>query len=201
MSVLDWWRRVLIGWEGLGWPGWMWAQEPGRGTAEGQTGSAHLPLKRIVLFTAGVGFFEHQGELIDQAQVELRFRTENINDLLKSMVVIDEGGNVPVVTYASKDPISRTLKSFAVDLTANPTLGELLNQLRGERVRVSAPGVGRDPGEDSAQEIDGLILGVEVRNVKQDNEFKKTEFLTLVTDKGIRSLDLAKDVRTITLVS
>ncbi len=162
-----------------------WAQQPGPavlGAAPGKPGSANLPLKRIVLFSSGVGFFEHRGELVDDAQVELRFRTENINDLLKSMVVFDEGGKVSVVTYASKDPISRTLKSFAVDLTPNPTLGELLNQLRGEKVRLEAP-----------NEIIGTILGVEVREVNVgDKQVQKVEFLNLLTEAGIRSVALEK---------
>jgi len=165
--------------------GLAWAQQPGPavlGAAPGKPGSANLPLKRIVLFSSGVGFFEHRGELVDDAQVELRFRTENINDLLKSMVVMDEGGKVSVVTYASKDPISRTLKSFAVDLTPNPTLGELLNQLRGEKVRLEAP-----------NEIVGTILGVEVREVQVGkDQVQKVEFLNLVTEGGIRSVALEK---------
>jgi len=162
-----------------------WGQQPGPavlGAAAGKPGSANLPLKRIVLFSSGVGFFEHRGELVDDAQVELRFRTENINDLLKSMVVMDEGGKVSVVTYASKDPISRTLKSFAVDLTTNPTLGQLLSQLRGEKVRLEAP-----------NEIVGTILGVEVREVQVGkDQVQKVEFLNLVTDGGIRSVALEK---------
>ncbi|HOM19294.1 MAG TPA: hypothetical protein PLQ00_18325, partial [Thermoguttaceae bacterium] len=117
MKSLSWFRRMFTGFVVLGLGGWALAQPPGPavlGAAAGKPGSANLPLKRIVLFSSGVGFFEHRGELVDDAQVELRFRTENINDLLKSMVVVDEGGKVSVVTYASKDPISRTLKSFAV---------------------------------------------------------------------------------------
>ncbi|HPP53939.1 MAG TPA: hypothetical protein PK777_13380, partial [Thermoguttaceae bacterium] len=176
---------TLAGVVGLLFAGLAWAQPPGPavlGAAAGKPGSANLPLKRIVLFSSGVGFFEHRGELVDDAQVELRFRTENINDLLKSMVVVDEGGKVSVVTYASKDPISRTLKSFAVDLTTNPTLGQLLHQLRGEKVRVEAP-----------NEIVGVILGVEVREINVgDKQVQKVEFLNLVTDGGLRSVALEK---------
>jgi len=176
---------MFTGFVVLGLGGWALAQPPGPavlGAAAGKPGSANLPLKRIVLFSSGVGFFEHRGELVDDAQVELRFRTENINDLLKSMVVVDEGGKVSVVTYASKDPISRTLKSFAVDLTTNPTLGQLLHQLRGEKVRVEAP-----------NEIVGVILGVEVREINVgDKQVQKVEFLNLVTDGGLRSVALEK---------
>ena len=75
---------------------------------------ANLPLKRVVLFSSGVGFFERAGEVKDDAKVQMKFKTAEINDLLKSMVVQDfDGGQVSTVTYASKDPITKTLKSFA----------------------------------------------------------------------------------------
>ena len=97
--------------------------------------AADLPLKRIVLFTSGVGFFEHAGQVNDNAKVEMKFKVGDINDLLKSMVAQDlDGGQVSTVTYGSKDPITKTLKGFSIDLTANPTLAQLLQQVRGQRV-------------------------------------------------------------------
>ena len=94
----------------------------------------NLPLTRVVLFSSGVGFFEHSGRVHDNANVELKFSADEINDLLKSMVVQDfDGGQVSTVTYGSKDPITKTLKSFSIDLTANPSLAQLLSQIRGEQ--------------------------------------------------------------------
>jgi hypothetical protein len=102
--------------------------------------AADVPLERVVLFNSGVGFFDRQGEITGDAAVELKFNVDDINDLLKSMVLQDlGGGHISTVTYGSKDPITKTLKKFAIDLTANPTLGQILNQVRGERVEVSAP--------------------------------------------------------------
>jgi hypothetical protein len=142
---------------------------------------SNLPLKRVVLFTSGVGFFEHAGEVKDAAKVEMKFKTGDINDLLKSMVVQDfDGGQVSTVTYASKDPITKTLKGFSIDLTTNPTLAQLLQQLRGERVIVEAP-----------NELSGLILGVETRKVKLgDHETTEQAVLNLVTDQGLRAVSL-----------
>src|SRR6188768_3908752 len=83
-----------------------------------------LPLQKLVMFNAGVGFFEHRGQVEGSAQVELKFKVDEINDLLKSMVLQDlGGGQISTVTYGSKDPITRTLQTFAVNLTSNPTLG------------------------------------------------------------------------------
>jgi len=142
---------------------------------------SNLPLKRIVLFTSGVGFFEHAGQVEGDAKVEMQFKTGDINDLLKSMVVQDlDGGQVSTVTYASKDPITKTLKGFSIDLTTNPTMAQLLQQLRGERVVVEAP-----------NELSGVILGVETRKVKLgDHETTEQSVLNLVTDQGLRAVSL-----------
>ena len=71
------------------------------------------------------------------------------------MVVQDlDGGQVSTVTYGSKDPITKTLKSFSIDLTANPSLADLLSQVRGERVVLETP---------TPNQLSGVILGVEKR--------------------------------------
>ena len=152
------------------------------GVATGQEKTAAtLPLERVVLFSSGVGFFEHNGHVQDDAEVQLRFDVEDVNDLLKSMVVEDlDGGQVSSVGYGSKDPITKTLKSFAVDLTTNPTLAELLGQVRGEQVELEAPNL-----------ITGIILGVEKRKQKVgDDEVIETDVLNLLSDDGLRSVSL-----------
>src|SRR6476646_6546741 len=97
--------------------------------------AANVPVKVVVLFSSGVGYFEHGESVKGNASPELRFKTPQINDLLKSLIL--DGGKVTAVTYPSQDPVAKTLKSFQVDITTNPGLGELLNQLRGANVKVS----------------------------------------------------------------
>src|SRR5947208_8154278 len=97
-------------------------------------GAADVPVKEVVLFSSGVGYFEHFGAVRGDGSTELRFKTNQINDILKSLVLQDlDGGQVTTVTYPSQDPIAKTLKSFQVDITANPPLADLLNQLRGAK--------------------------------------------------------------------
>lgn len=144
-------------------------------------GEVQLPLTRIMLFNSGVGFFEHKGEVEGTAQVELRFNVGNVNDLLKSMVLMDYGGGqIGAVTYGSKDPITKTLQTFAIDLTANPTLSQLLAQVRGERVVIEA-----------GSRIEGTIVGVELRRVPAGETVVEVEVLNLLTDQGLRSIPLA----------
>src|SRR5262245_9875397 len=108
-----------------------WAQNPSPGPTPEATAQATLPLTKIVLYASGVGYFQRDGQIDGRGQLALRFKVDNINDLLKSMIVQDfDGGQVSTVTYDSRDPITRTLKSFAIDLTDNAGLGNLLWQLR-----------------------------------------------------------------------
>ncbi|MDP3981650.1 MAG: hypothetical protein Q8Q33_09580, partial [Chlamydiota bacterium] len=138
-----------------------------------------LPLKKVVLYTSGVGYFQHHGIVEDDAQIELRMKSDDINDILKSMVVQDfDGGLISNVTYDSRDPITKTLQSFAVDLTSNPNLRQLLDQIRGESITVTAP-----------QPITGIILGTEVKDeLLDEHKLIKVEYINLLTPDGIRSI-------------
>src|ERR1700761_8535276 len=99
-----------------------------------------VPIKQVVLYTSGVGYFEHYGSVKGDGFTELHFKTEQINDILKSLLLEDlDKGKISSVTYESKDPLAHTLKSFEVDLSAAPPLNELLSQLRGASVTASLP--------------------------------------------------------------
>jgi hypothetical protein len=159
------------------------AQERTRETATKAAAQYPLPLSEVVLYSSGVGYFQRDGSIEDRGDVELKFKVDNINDLLKSMVVQDfDGGQVGTVTYDSRDPITKTLKSFAVDLTTNPGLGQLLGQIRGERVEVAAP-----------NPVSGVIVGVEKKGERVgDKEVAEVEYLNLLTAEGLRSIHLGQ---------
>jgi hypothetical protein len=132
------------------------------------------------LFTSGVGYFQHAGEVTGDATVEMQFAADDVNDLLKSMVVLDRDGGAATVTYASRDPVTKTLGTFAVNLTDNPSLGDLLGRLRGQKVEL-----------DAASPVAGTIVGVEKRRLEagKDQTVEK-QFLTLLTSEGLRTLAL-----------
>jgi hypothetical protein len=141
---------------------------------------APLPLRRVMLFTSGVGSFRHAGKVAGNATVEMQFAADEINDLLKSMVVLDPTGGPATVTYASRDPVTKTLGTFAVNLTDNPSLGDLLGRLRGQRVEL-----------DAAAPVAGTIVGVEKRRVEIGKEQAiEKQFLTVLTSEGLRTLAL-----------
>jgi len=146
-----------------------------------ENGDAEVTIKRVVLFNSGVGYIEHAGKVTGDASVDLKFDVGNVNDLLKSMVLRDlDGGQISTVTYGSRDPITRTLQTFAIDLTSNPTLGQLLAQIRGEKIEIEAP-----------TKIEGTIVGVETKKEQVgENQVIEVEYLNVLTDEGLRRIPL-----------
>ncbi len=155
--------------------------------------AATLPVSQVVLFNSGVGYFARSGEVDGDARVDLSFREEDVNDLLKSMTLQDlDGGRVAAVSYDSREPVARTLASFAINLTNNPTLTQVLTQARGEKVEVSLqPTAQAQPGT-----MAGTIVGVEkVRLPGGPNQQLDADVLNLLTADGLRAVRLMDVLR------
>src|SRR5215467_6942787 len=75
------------------------------GAAQGQ-----LPVKRVVLYKNGVGYFEHLGQVRGNQDVTIPFTSGQLNDVLKSLTVLDQGGGrITGVAYGSSAPVERQL--------------------------------------------------------------------------------------------
>jgi hypothetical protein len=147
-----------------------------------------LPISQCVLFSSGVGYFQREAEIEGNTRVDLTFPVSDINDLLKSMVLQDlGGGHVAAVSYESHDPIDKTLKSFAVNLTQNPSYGQILNQARGEKVEVTQQQVANQPGT-----LTGTIIGVEKQKQPAGKDGAvDVECLNLWCAEGMRGVKLS----------
>ena len=64
-------------------------------TAFSISGAQSVPVTKVMLFSSGVGYFEHAGSVRGNASTELRFKTSQINDILKSIVLQDQDGGSP----------------------------------------------------------------------------------------------------------
>lgn len=135
------------------------------------------------MLNSGVAFFEHRGEIEGNRQVEFPVKADDINDLLKSLVVQDRGGGrVASVNYGSPQPIAQTLKTLAIDVTRNPTLTQILQQMRGQRVEFSVA--------SDTKPVVGAIIGMERRRFfGRDQVPIETDHVLVRTDGGIRVVD------------
>jgi hypothetical protein len=167
------------------------AQEVGNLPAKPPT--AQLPIGHVILFSSGVGYFQREGEVEGSSRVDLSFPGSDVNDLLKSLVLQDSGGGkVSTISYDSPDPIEKTLKSFALDLTYNPSFGQLINQARGEKVELTLQqGNATQPGT-----VTGVILGMESqRQPVGKDAMVDVEMLNVLCTEGIRSVPLSQVTR------
>jgi len=148
-----------------------------------------LPIRRVVLYKHGLGYFERQGVVRDRAVVRLRFGQEQMSDVLKTMTVLDRsGGRIAAIAYDSQKPPEQVLSEFAFDLRTDDVQQSLLRQLRGAHVELEVGGVGS---------MRGAVLGLDTRVESRDGTETRVPRLSLVTDTGeIRSADLF-DVRSL----
>ncbi|MBS0196641.1 MAG: hypothetical protein JSR77_07775 [Planctomycetes bacterium] len=155
-----------------------WSQDAGRAADP-------LPIRAITLYRSGVASFERRGVIDGDAAVQLRFSTEQVNDILKSMVVLDLSGNgrIDGVSYVSRDPLSKRLSSFGIDLSDEPTLGALMTRLRGAKVTMTMP---EGPWT-------GTVVGCENRaETKGQGQPVQVPYVNILTAAGIKSLNLTQ---------
>ncbi|MBX3352024.1 MAG: hypothetical protein KF684_03760 [Phycisphaeraceae bacterium] len=139
-----------------------------------------LPLRSVTLYRSGVGYFERTGVVDGAATVDLRFDVNHLNDVLKSMVVLDaQGQTPPTVAFESAEPLDKALGGFQVDLRRADSIYELLGQLRGAEIDITT---GEGP-------VRGMILSVETRG-----EPEKGQFVSVLTDAGVKTVPLARMV-------
>src|SRR5260370_27172702 len=85
--------------------------------------AAKLPVRRVVLYKNGVGYFEHLGHVRGSQDVHVDFTIAQLNDVLKSLTVLDlSGGKISGVDYNSEAPLARRLATLRLTLGENPTL-------------------------------------------------------------------------------
>jgi len=152
--------------------------------------AADLPIKSITLYRSGVGCFERRGLVDGDRTVQLRFATDQVNDILKSMVIMVDAakGHVSTVGYGSKDPLSKRLEAFGINIADNPPAGELLARLRGTGVALRT----------SEGEVGGTIMNVEERPTiltapnNGGQTVAKLPWINLVTADGVRSVNLTQ---------
>ena len=83
---------------------------------------ANLPVRRVVLYKSGVGYFEHQGQVRGDQTVEIDFTSGQLNDVLQSLTILDlNGGRMAGVNYNSEAPLSERLGKLSLPLKKKPT--------------------------------------------------------------------------------
>ncbi|HWC97981.1 MAG TPA: carboxypeptidase regulatory-like domain-containing protein [Candidatus Sulfopaludibacter sp.] len=134
-----------------------------------------LPVKRVVLYKNGVGYFEHIGKVKDKQDVSIPFTSGQLNDVLKSLTVLDlDGGRITGVEYGSSAPIDRQLGDLRLPLDEKTTLTDFLNSLRGARLEI----------RNANNVATGRLLSVERKTRMGGGATLEVDYVSLITDSG-----------------
>jgi hypothetical protein len=99
-----------------------------------------LPVKKVELYKNGIGYFEHLGTVKGQQNVEIALPSSQLNDVLKSLTVIDLGhGQIGGVNYDSAAPLDRRMAEIPIDIASLNSLVEILNRIRGAGIEIRTP--------------------------------------------------------------
>ncbi|HHH31267.1 MAG TPA: DUF4139 domain-containing protein, partial [Polyangiaceae bacterium] len=94
-----------------------------------------LALDRVVLYRNGVGYFERRGE-IDGDVLRLKVRKDQVNDLLKSLTIVDRRTGRAVSVSMPLDPQTWARAALATLGPGRGSLAEVLDLLRGTEVEL-----------------------------------------------------------------
>src|ERR1700691_5509040 len=131
--------------------------------------AADLPVREVILYKHGVGYFERSGELKAGETARLDFKAEDMNDVLKSLTLTDRGGGkINGVRYDASEPIDRRLEDFPFSLGQASSLAVFLDQMKGARLELRL-------GTETAA---GAIVGARV--IRPDEKDKSAERETVV---------------------
>jgi len=142
-----------------------------------------LPIKRVVLFKNGVGYFEHVGNIHGNESVAISFTSGQLNDVLKSLTVLDlNGGRIAGVAYGTSAPMNRQLGDLRLPIGEKATLAEVLAALRGTKIEV----------RNGAAILSGRLLSTERKTRISAGITSEIDYLTLISDSGeLRTTELS----------
>ncbi|HEU4476979.1 MAG TPA: carboxypeptidase regulatory-like domain-containing protein [Pyrinomonadaceae bacterium] len=166
--------------------------------------SNSLPIRKVILYSNGVAYIERRGIVSGHAEVSLSFKQSQVDDVLKSMLVLDLGkgsskGRIGAVSYNSSTPASARMAEIPFAISASTTgqnsnggLAGVLSQLQGARVIVTS----------NNRTVTGSIITIEARHSQIDSNHPAvtSHRLVIASDNGqLNGFDL-EEVRSIQLV-
>ena len=161
-----------------------------------------LKVKKVIIFKHGVSYYILEGNVKGSDTLELEFKIEEMDDILKSLFVIDtsEKGYISSISYDAALDTEQLLKSIMLDIPDIDSFSSLVTQIKGAPVKLSIA---------AGKNLNGTIMGIETSEKIVKTELVKEKFLVLLQDDNsivklpfpeiknfeILSEDLKKDLK------
>ncbi|RFB78204.1 DUF4139 domain-containing protein [Methylovirgula sp. 4M-Z18] len=140
-----------------------------------------LALKRVMLSSGGMGYFEYEADVEGDAHLKLTVVLDQVDDVLKSIVVYDDKGGVGGLDLPSREPLAQTFRNLPFVESDLGSSEGLLLALRGAEISVGGP-----------HTLNGRIIGVvQEQETGADGQVTKDRHrVSVMSDKGLQSFIL-----------
>ena len=154
--------------------------------ASDESTATKLPVRRVILYKTGVGYFEHLGRIQNDQSIRIDFTSGQLNDVLQSLTILDlNGGRIVGVNYNSEAPLSQRLGTLRLPLEETTDISKFYGALRGAKLEVVS-------GKTA---ITGRLLSVERKTRVSGGTTLEVDLATLVSDTGeVHSVELTPAV-------
>ena len=134
-----------------------------------------------MLSSGGLGYFEYEATVNGDATLRLTVSLDQVDDVLKSLVVYDDKGGVGGLSLPGREPLAQAFKDLPFDQDSLASPADLLSTLKGAQVTVGG-----------ARAITGRIVSVQRETVALPDGKATTERtrVTLLTDRGLQQFIL-----------
>lgn len=148
----------------------IYGTQASRAAEAGKNGG--IPIRKVILYKHGIGYFERQGTVTGGENVEIHFKKEQMNDLLKSLTVIDLSGSpITGIVYDSTKTFDQLLGDYTFDLRGPVGLPQILGQLQGCQIDLTV----------GSEQIQGTVAGIEQR-ISREGDLEIPAFYLSIFD-------------------
>ncbi len=143
--------------------------------------AAELPVRQVILYKHGVGYFERAGEVPAGQTARLEFKASEMDDVLKSLTLTDPAGRpIARLRYDSSEPLEQQLQRFPFRLAPGQPLSALLDSVKGARIEIRF----------GPQTLKGAVVSARLSPGIENQP--ERELLTLLDDSGeLRTVELS----------
>ncbi|CAO3442451.1 hypothetical protein [Azospirillum largimobile] len=163
-------------------PGALAATGAADGPGGNGPGGRQLALTRVLLSTGGVGYFEYEATVTGDADLSLEVRRDQVDDVLKSIVVYDDKGGVGTIGLPGAEPLDTAFRELPFSPGDLTSPAALLSAMQGAEVTAGG-----------SRQLTGRLMSVTEETVRlpgNDGATATRHRVTLMTADGLRQLVL-----------
>ena len=143
-----------------------------------------LSLKRVMLSSGGIGYFEHEAEIDGNAELKLNVRFDQVDDVLKSLVVYDDKGGIGGVSLPGRDALAEAFRGLPFNQDALGSLANLVRALQGAEITVSGPRM-----------VSGRVVAVTPETSTVNGRSEQRHRISILTTDGVVQQFLLEEVQ------